>query len=660
MDNNLVALFRVDTYGGENHSEDNIMRPRKMDAQERDCKRANEVGPLATFRERIEIADEKILAADSTGGVLKPMKEQNDVHVYTIMFKDGVDAMDNVPLAHAILTDHTVPVIGYFLGNVIHSANQVTTKKKLRPPSFIIIDFSAALMNAALQQFNIETVNKHLKRCWNVIHRKYSAENIRSLSFIHLCCCHVMHAIARSLNAEKLEKKHEKLTAEEKEEELKLVDEYFESDEPIIHQSPFNKEAIKRYPLLDEIVIKKKIKANNNNTFFSASIMRIFYRWWAYLPLWTDVSANINHQQNEISIENSLNTNSSFIVPNNLNIVNEQYKVTTHQFSKDLSIKIPSNPEITISGFTLKWPTFEIKNVMYTGQAYTLYNTCAIDSALFSLYFIYVTDEIISSELKEAAESSPYATLIKTFNIVEKEGWDVARIYWLLKCNILKTTGRLMRDLFGSVDELVSSFLKSRQRHSNEIIYSRPDCTKKERKCTSTDLTIFSTDENSDKFEIETEGVCPITVKRREEISEAEALQKKYRDGRVPFFNCETNKNEYERGWICNSTNIHTSATFDYGHPPIIIVNIKLFSKRIDEGYEPNPVRLRDLKDTIRICSIKYKLRAVINHRDAHFTATLIGPDKELYIYDNRQGVRPTRTSPDRVEIAAYTQIYEY
>ncbi|CAF3173478.1 unnamed protein product [Rotaria socialis] len=299
MDNNLVALFRVDTYDEENHSEDNIMGPRKMDAQERDCigKRANEVGPLATFRERIEIADEKILAADSTGGVLKPMKEQNDVYVYTIMFKDGVDAMDNVPLAHAILTDHTVPGIGYFLGN----------------------------------QFNIETVNTNLKRCWNVIHRKYSAENIRSLSFIHLCCCHVMHAIARSLNAEKIEKKtreavlyifaymlcsddinqlydtlglvinifgdpneqnaKEKLdkrcslklnvdeesesvlkdfdkifrTAEVNEEELKLVDEYFESDEPIIHQSPFNKEAIKRYPLLNEIVIKKKDKKHESN-----------------------------------------------------------------------------------------------------------------------------------------------------------------------------------------------------------------------------------------------------------------------------------------------------------------------------------------------------------------------------------------------------------
>ncbi|CAF4807021.1 unnamed protein product, partial [Rotaria sp. Silwood2] len=58
------------------------------------------------------------------------------------------------------------------------------------------------------------------------------------------------------------------------------------------------------------------------------------------------------------------------------------------------------------------------------------------------------------------------------------------------------------------------------------------------------------------------------------------------------------------RGWLCNAKNIPTSATFDYGYPPIIIVGIKSFSRRINEGYRPNPVRLRDLKDTIRISSI--------------------------------------------------------
>lgn len=113
-------------------------------------------------------------------------------------------------------------------------------------------------------------------------------------------------------------------------------------------------------------------------------------------------------------------------------------------------------------------------------------------------------------------------------------------------------------------------------------------------------------------------------IKQYEEITETEALRKKYRDGRVPIYNCDTNKNEYRcvtflllkhcelfvfllrRCWICNCTNIQTSATFDYGHPPIIIVSFKPISRRSDEGYESNPVRLRNIKDTLRICSVKY------------------------------------------------------
>lgn len=297
---------------------------------------------------------------DSTGSILKPMKEQNQLLLYTVIFKDGNDGTNNVPLAHAILTDHTVPGIGYFLGNVLHSVNQV--KKNPARPSFIVIDFSAALMNAALQQFNTETVNRHLKRCWNVIQGKYSAKEIRSLSFIHLCCCHVMHAMARSLTAEKINKKTRKAvlyifaymlccndinqlydtlglvcdifgnpneqntkkkldlicslqlnvddesesmlkdvkkifkTAKKHEEELKLVDEYFDCNIPIIHQSPFNKEAIKRYPLLDEIINRKVIKVSTNNPLFSTAIIRIFYRWWAYLPLWTGLLWNFEER----------------------------------------------------------------------------------------------------------------------------------------------------------------------------------------------------------------------------------------------------------------------------------------------------------------------------------------------------------------------------
>ena len=83
---------------------------------------------------------------DATGAVLKQMSEQNDSYVYTIVFKDGTDSNDTIALAHAILTDHTIPSISYFFGNLASSIIKV--KHKLTLPSFFIIDFSAAIMNS--------------------------------------------------------------------------------------------------------------------------------------------------------------------------------------------------------------------------------------------------------------------------------------------------------------------------------------------------------------------------------------------------------------------------------------------------------------------------------------------------------------------------------
>jgi hypothetical protein len=142
---------------------------------------------------------------DATGGVLKTMCEQKQSLLYAIIFKDGNDATDTTALAHAVLTDHTVHSISYFFGNVAYNITQV--KKKLVLPSFFIIDFSAALMNAILQSFNIENINTHLNRCWNVVCGKYNTRQLRSLSFIHFCCCHVMHAVARSLTDARIDKK---------------------------------------------------------------------------------------------------------------------------------------------------------------------------------------------------------------------------------------------------------------------------------------------------------------------------------------------------------------------------------------------------------------------------------------------------------------------
>lgn len=311
------------------------------------------------------------LHIDATGGILKMMKDQNQCLLYAMMFKEGDDAYDNVPLAHAILTKHTVASISYFFGNVAERITEVGGK--LIRPSFFIIDFSAALLNAVLQAYNYENINTHLNRCWNVINKKYNAQQIRSLSFIHFCCCHVIHAIARSLSVLRIEKKmrrsvlhifaiilcshninelydilglivsifgdpteekaKEKMEqlllfqlnvdeksekvlsnskkifkkAKKKEEEFKEVDEYLRSNVPIIHQSPFNKEAIRRYPTITKLINNKLKPVKIDNPLFSPSLVRLFYRWWAYLPLWTGLLWNFEERySNNIKIDSTI------------------------------------------------------------------------------------------------------------------------------------------------------------------------------------------------------------------------------------------------------------------------------------------------------------------------------------------------------------------
>jgi hypothetical protein len=90
-----------------------------------------------------------------------------------------------------------------------------------------------------------------------------------------------------------------------------------------------------------------------------------------------------------------------------------------------------------------------------------------------------------------APATSPYSTLVKVFSIVEKEGWDAARISWLLNFNILKSTDRQPKSLFGSVDNQVFCFIKDAQRYTRKITCSRLDCTERERNYLNTELDIL-------------------------------------------------------------------------------------------------------------------------------------------------------------------------
>jgi hypothetical protein len=126
-----------------------------------------------------------------------------------------------------------------------------------------------------------------------------------------------------------------------------------------------------------------------------------------------------------------------------------------------------------------------------SGQKYTLTLPCAIDAALFALYFLYRTDLDIAHEFDKAPVASPYAMLAETFDIVEKSSWNIARIHWLPKHGLLKTTDRQPKSSFGTVDESVFCFIKKQQCYTETIICMRPDYTQRERNYSSAELNIL-------------------------------------------------------------------------------------------------------------------------------------------------------------------------
>ncbi|UJR12328.1 hypothetical protein I4U23_016505 [Adineta vaga] len=772
-DENSSILFLVKIFGKEDHTGGPNSAQLRGKERLEIGERANNIGPLAVYRELIE---------NATGVVIKKLVRQKQVLLYAMMFKDGDDSNDTIPLAHAI-------------------THQIRGTDIL--PSFYIIDFSAALMNAILEAFNVETVNAHLNRCWNVIN-----------------------------------------AAKERKDELIIVDEYLRSSGPIIHYSPFNWEAVRLYPNLTVLINKKLSKVKSTNPLYSPSLIRIFYRWWTYLPFWTGLLFNFKERypnnvkkttssrfnpvrhsnaliesyfrtmkksifQNQVysrpylaindlrrciniqfkakeynvtvsskgrkrkkrdvsiaeqwdrkgkggnrrtaylehvdkyaakrvpvktkddeavkvikkisesedtstassynqssssstnagdsnvasssssstsnksipSSSSSLKANSSVSndfpidIPidldmpmdnknrqndvsfeyecenhSNSSIASATYPVanpssitTDHGLSKTSSIQDAFQPEADIFGMKLRWPKFEIKNVPFESRRYTL-----------TLTYTNMRDE-----MENALPSSPYSILLSTFRIVEKEGWDAARISWLLKFNLLKTSDRA-KSLFGSVDELVFCFLKNSQRHSTTITCTNPDCTNRKRVISASEIRLFPCDDCIENFEAETTGVCGAMIERYDEMIETKAIERKYRDGRVPFVDNETDEKGSIRAWICDHTTISSVSEFENELPLVLIANLEPFSKRSHESYEPNSVRLRDMRKNIKINSTKYQLRATIHHKDAHFTATLIDPLNRLYIYDDQKVVREVRGSTDMVKYGLYVRIPDF
>jgi len=122
------------------------------------------------------------------------------------------------------------------------------------------------------------------------------------------------------------------------------------------------------------------------------------------------------------------------------------------------------------------------------GHEYGITDTCNVDSGLFVLYFLFQTDSIMH-ELIDKMSTEPYTSLRATFELVDSEGWDSARLYWLLVHKRLDPFSNSLQSMFGSMDQNVYQFIKGLQRYSVSSLCSRLECPERKKRGFCTELS---------------------------------------------------------------------------------------------------------------------------------------------------------------------------
>jgi hypothetical protein len=132
-----------------------------------------------------------------------------------------------------------------------------------------------------------------------------------------------------------------------------------------------------------------------------------------------------------------------------------------------------------IGNLTLTWPPYRIEKAIYVGETFTIFHTCPVDTGLFVLYHAYKAGTDNFRNLLEADTLEAYTFLRRTFQLVDSDGWTIARLYWLTEKNLLTVkTKNGQYDLKSTMDEIVFRFVKPMQSFPNKSKCTCSACPK--------------------------------------------------------------------------------------------------------------------------------------------------------------------------------------
>lgn len=169
----------------------------------------------------------------------------------------------------------------------------------------------------------------------------------------------------------------------------------------------------------------------------------------------------------------------------------------TQRFQRKKAKRKPSNISnksyrtTLVGNLNLLWPRYGIKDCRYADELYCVTQTCSIDTALFALYHAYKAGTDKFRNLFESKILNAFVVLRETFQCVEKDGWDIGRLYWLVRHNLLTLKNFDNEyDMENTLTKAVFDMVRPMQEYDVRSVCTCTVCPKRTRQHSSFDITL--------------------------------------------------------------------------------------------------------------------------------------------------------------------------
>ena len=148
------------------------------------------------------VAASAIFYVDATGGLFEDIRDAGQVLYYAMVLGHPFGSAPLLPVAELVTNSHTSDSIKRLFQELRYREREVFKSSENAMPIGIMTDFSLAIINAAISEYNNETFKQYIERTYKIMVGEAPRQDLEKL-FVFTCTAHIMKNVKRNAGKSK-------------------------------------------------------------------------------------------------------------------------------------------------------------------------------------------------------------------------------------------------------------------------------------------------------------------------------------------------------------------------------------------------------------------------------------------------------------------------